>query len=120
MVARFAGVAGHGIAADAHQSLGLADAAAVGDLLQDGDGLLPGQVGMEQRRRLAFGEPVATGTTSEEADRVAFAVVAADGEVFTAPEAMVGALGIQAAEPSEVVQGPPPATYLRSRSKISW
>jgi hypothetical protein len=112
MVARLAGGAGQGIAVDPHQPLGLADPAAVGDVLQHGDGLPPGQVGMEQRRPLGFGEPVATGTTSEEADYVTFAGMAADGEVFTAPEIMVGTLGIQAAEPCEVVHGPPLATYL--------
>jgi hypothetical protein len=99
MLAGLAGVACHGVAVDSHEPLGLADAAAFGDVFQDGGGLLPGQVGMEQRGPLAFGETTATGPTAEEADRVVLAVMAADGEVLSAPEAMIGAIGIQAAEP---------------------
>jgi len=110
VIAGLAGVAGHGVAVDAHEPLCLADAAALGDVLQDGDGLLPGQVRVEQRHPLAFGGPTAAGPTAEEADRVVFPVVAADGEVFAVPDAMIGAVGIQAAEPREVIHDPPPAT----------
>jgi len=117
MLARLAGVAGHGVAVDAHQPLGLADPAALGDMFQHGRGLLPGQVRAEQRGRLAFGEAIATGATPEEADRVVLAVVAADGEVFAAPDAMIGASGIQAAESREVVHGLPPTTYPTIRAK---
>jgi hypothetical protein len=116
VVAGLTGVAGHRVAVDADEPLGLADAAAVGDVLQDGDGLLSGQMGAEQRGALAFGEPIATGTTSEEADRVGLAVVAADGEVSPAPQGVIGAVGIQAAEPREVVHGPPPTTYQATRA----
>jgi len=118
MVAGLAGVTGHGVAVDPHEPLGLADPAAFGDVLEHGGGLLLGQMRAEQRGRLAFGEPIATGTTAEEADRVVLAVVAADGEVFAATDAMIRALGIQAAESSEVVHGPPPTTYhtIRARS----
>jgi hypothetical protein len=118
MVARLAGVSGHGVAVDAHEPLGLADAAALGDVPQHGRGLLLGQMGMEQRGPLAFGEPIAAGATAEEADRVALAVMAADGEVFSATDAMIGALGIQAAEPREVIHGSPPTTYHASRDRI--
>jgi len=96
---------------DPDEPLGLADAAALGDVLQDRRGLLGGQVGMEQRRPLAFGELRAAGATAEEADRVVLAVMAADGEVFPATDALIGALGIQAAEPREVIHGPPPSAY---------
>jgi len=111
VVARLADGAGHRVAVDSHEPLGLADAAAVGDVFQDGRGLLLGQMRAEQRGALAFGGPIATGSTSEEADRGGLAVVTADGEVFPTAEAVIGALGIQAAEPREVVHGPPPTTY---------
>jgi hypothetical protein len=78
VVTGLAGVTGHRVAVDAHEPLGLADAAAVGDVLQDGDGLLPGQMRVEQRGALAFGEPIAARATSEEADRGRLAVMAAD------------------------------------------
>ncbi len=71
----------------------------------------PGQVGMEQSGAVAIGESIATGPTAEEADRVALAVMTADREVFSVPDAMTGALGIQAAEAREVIYGPPPTTY---------
>jgi len=110
MLARLVGVAGHRVAVDAHEPLGLTDAAAFGDVFQHGRGLLLGQMGMEQRSPLAFGEAIATGPTAEEADRIVLAVMAADGEVIPAPDAMIGTLGIQAAGSREVVHGPPPTT----------
>ncbi len=116
MVSRLAGVASDGVAVDPHEPLGLTDATVVGDLPQDGDGLLLGQVRVEQRGAPAFGEAIAAGAASEEADRGGLAVVTADGEVVTDPDAMVGAAGIQAAEAREVVHGPPPATYVAGKS----
>jgi hypothetical protein len=117
VVAGLADVAGHRIAVDPDESLGLADAAALGDVFQHGGGLLHCQVGMEQRGALAFGGPTAAGTAAEEADRVALAVVAADGKVFSAPDTRIGAPGIQAAEAREVVHGPPPTDHaIRARS----
>ena len=117
VVAGLAGVARHRIAVDSHEPLGLADAAALGDVLEHGRDLLLGQMGAEQRGRLAFGEARATGAASEESDRVVLPVVAANREVFPAPDAMIGALGIQAAESGEVVHGPPLATYHAVRAK---
>ena len=111
VVAGLADVAGHRVAVDAHEPLGLTDTAAVGDVLQEGDGLLPAQMRVEQRRALAFGEPIAAGAATEKANRGRLAVVAANGEVSPTTHAMIGAVGIQAAEPSEVVDGPPPSTY---------
>jgi hypothetical protein len=111
MAPGLAAVARHGVAVDLHESFGLADAAPLGDMLQHGDGLLRREVGAEQRSALALGEPVAVRPAAEEADRRGLAVVAADGEVFPAPDAMIGAPGIQAAEPREVVHGPPRVTY---------
>jgi len=111
MIAGLAGVAGHGIAVDADEPLGLADSAALGDVLQHGRRLLPGQMRAEEWGPLALGEAIAAGATAEESDRAVLAVVAADGEVFPCPDPMVGALGIQAAEPREIIHGPPPATY---------
>jgi hypothetical protein len=115
VVAGRAGVSSHGVAVDAHEPLGLADAASFGDVLQDRGGLRLGQVRVEQRGALAFGESIAARAAAEEADRVVLAVAAADGEVFPAANAVLGALRIQAAESGEVVHGPPPATDLGDR-----
>jgi hypothetical protein len=118
VVAGLAGVAGHGVAVDPHQAFGLANSASLGEVLQDGGGLFLGQMRTEQRGPLAFGEAIAAGAASEEADRGVVAVATGDGEVFAAADAVIGTSGIQAAESSEVVHGPPPATYptIRARS----
>jgi hypothetical protein len=89
---------GHRVAVDADQAFGLADAAPLLEMLEDGGGLLLGQMRAERRGALAFGEAIAAGAASEEADRGILAEAACDGEVFAAPEAVIGTLAIQAAE----------------------
>jgi hypothetical protein len=118
MVAGLAGVAGHRVAVDPHQAFGLADATPLLEVLEDGGGLLPGQMRTEQGGASAFGEAIAAGAASEEADRGVLAVATGDGEVFAAADAVIGTSGIQAAESREVIHGPPPATYpaIRARS----
>src|SRR5512143_109937 len=92
-------VAGDRVPMHAHEPLGLADAVALGDVVQDrGDGLL-GQAGAEQRGALALGEASLARVAVEQSELLLFAVVAADREVFSAPSALVWAVGIQAAEP---------------------
>jgi hypothetical protein len=117
VVAGLAGVAGHRVAVDSHQAFGLADTASLGEVLQDGGGRSLGQMRTEQRGALAFGETIAAGAASEKADRGVLAVATGDGEVFAAPDAMLGTLGIQAAESREVVHGPPQAAYLAIRAR---
>jgi hypothetical protein len=115
----FAGIASHRVAVDPDQPFGLADAAAFGDMFEDGDGLLFGEVRVEERSALAFGETIAAGAASEESDRVIFAVAAADGEIFATPNAMIGAWAIQAAELSEVIHGEGPRRIMRSRQRVA-
>jgi hypothetical protein len=67
-----AAVAGHRVAMDAHEPLGLAGAAPLGDVLRYGDGLLGGQVGTEQRGVLGLGVPVTSGAAAEESARRGF------------------------------------------------
>jgi hypothetical protein len=105
LVARLADGSGHRIAVDTHEPLGLANAASLGDVLEDGDGFLLGQVGMEQRSALTFGEPITAGATSEEADRVGLAGATADREVFPTSGAVIGALRIQTTTAREVIHG---------------
>src|SRR4051794_22203206 len=94
-----------GIAVDFDQASGLPDAAALGEVLEHRAGLLLGQVGVEQRRALALGEAVLAGVAIEQPDVILFAVAAADGEVSGVALAEQGAIGILAAEASEVVHG---------------
>jgi hypothetical protein len=62
-------------------------------------------MGAVQRGAFAFGEPGAAGAAVEQAILAELAEVARDGEVSGAAPAEVGASGIQATEPREVVHG---------------
>ena len=94
-----------GIAVDVEEASGLSDAAAFGEVLEYGAGLLLGQVGVEKRRALALGEAILAGVAVEQPDVVLFAVAAAYGEVSGVASAVKGAMGILAAEACEVVHG---------------
>jgi hypothetical protein len=94
-----------GIAVDVDQAPRLSDAAALTEVLEHGAGLLLGQVGVEKRRALAFGEAVLAGVAVEQPDVVLFAVAVTDGEVCGVALAVEGACGILAAEACEVVHG---------------
>ena len=90
--------AGDGVAVDVDQAPGLSDATALGEVLEDGAGLLLREVGVEQRRALTLGEAVSAGLAVEQADVVVHAVAGADGEVPGVALAVGGAIGILATE----------------------
>src|SRR5262249_54069963 len=98
------GVGGHPA-----EPAGPADAAALGDVLQDRLDLLLRQPGVEQGRALAPGEAGLAGAAAEHAARLPGPVAAGHGQVSGAPLAGVGAVGIQAAEARQVVHGAGPA-----------
>ena len=75
------------------------------DVFEDREDLVLGQVGAIQRGALAFGEAVAAGAAIEQAILPVLAESAGDGEVSGVAAAEVGASGIQATEPREVVHG---------------
>jgi hypothetical protein len=93
-----AAVASDGLPIDADEPSGLADAVALGDVLEDRDGLLRRQVGAEERGALAFGESVLAGPTAEHATGLLGPVAMGDGEISGPPLAVLGAVGIQTAE----------------------
>ncbi len=93
------------IAVDLDQASGLSDAAALGEVLKHGACFLFGQVGVEQRCALALGEAGFAGVAVEQPDVVLFAVAIANGEVSGIALAEQGAIGVLAAEASEVVHG---------------
>ena len=90
---------------DADQASGLADAAALVEVLEHGEGLLLGEMAVEQGRALALGEAGLAGVAVEQADVVLLAVAVADREVAGVASAVEGAVGVLAAEASEVVHG---------------
>jgi hypothetical protein len=100
-----AGQSDDGVAVDADESAGGADAAALVEMLEDGVGLLLGQVAAVQRRALALGEAGPTGVAVELPELLVLAESAADREVTGAASAVERAVRILAAEAGEVVHG---------------
>jgi hypothetical protein len=72
------GEADDGVLADPDQAGGLADADALGEVGQDGEGLVGGQAGVEQGRALALGEAGLAGLAVQQAALV-LAVAGANG-----------------------------------------
>jgi len=96
------GVADDGVFIDTGQPSRLSDAAAIVEVLEDGQGLVVGQTGAEQGGAGAFREAVLTGATGEHPPLVS-AVAKGDTQVAVIAQAGVGAFEIGTAEGSEVV-----------------
>src|SRR5262249_1933296 len=97
------GVAHDGVFIDARQARGLADATAVLEVGEDSEGLVLRKPSGEQGGAFALGERWRTGAADEQAALLAGAVAEADAEVVTAPQAVIGAVRVLAAEQAEVV-----------------
>jgi hypothetical protein len=97
-----------GAAVHLAESAGLADAAPLGDVFQDRLDLLRRQSGIEERRPLAFGEASLASVASEHTPGLFGPIATGDGQISGSPLAMLGAVGIQAAEAREVVHGAAP------------
>jgi hypothetical protein len=87
----------------AGEPLGLADAVTLGQVLQDGEGLLGRQLGAEEGRALVLGEAGLAGVAGEESEVLMLAEVTTDRRVAGVPPAVERAIGVLAAEPGEVV-----------------
>jgi hypothetical protein len=109
------GVADDGVFIDAGQAGGLADAAPLSEVLEDGQGLGVGQARAEQGGAGPLGEAPLAGATDEHAAAV-LAVAEADAEVIPAAHAVVGAVGVLAAEAAEVVHARDPKVYGNARA----
>jgi hypothetical protein len=105
MIAGDAGQSDDGVGIDPDQAPGGADAATLVEMLEYGEGLLLGEMAVEQRRALALGEPSLAGLAGGQPDVVAFAVAGADREVVGVAPGVEGALGVLATEAREVVHG---------------
>ena len=98
MVTGSACQADDGVAMDADEAAGLADAVALGQVLQDRDGDRFGEVTAVQRCALALGETGPAGVAVELAELLVLAVAAADREIAGVASAIERAVGILAAE----------------------
>jgi hypothetical protein len=97
------GVADDGVLIDADEAGGLSNAAAVLEVLEDREGLVVGQARAEQGRAFALGEAHLAGAAGEQAALFVLAVAEGDAEVASATPAVVGAMGVLAAEGVEAV-----------------
>jgi hypothetical protein len=88
---------------DADEAAGLSDATAFLEVLQDGEGLVVGELAAEQGGALTFGEALLAGAAGETAELFVFAVSEGDAEVVEASLAVVLAAGVLAAEGFQVV-----------------
>jgi hypothetical protein len=101
VLAGLAGQARDGVPVDPDESLGLADAAALAEVGEDGVGDRIVEAAVEQGGALALGEAPLARLAVEEA-AVVGAVAGADGDVALAALAVLGAVGIEAAEQVKV------------------
>jgi len=95
----------HGVLVDPDQAAGLADATALLEMLEDGEGFVLGELGAIQRSALAFGEAFLAGATGQDAALLVGPIAEAHPEVVEATAAVVGAVGVLAAEVFQVVHG---------------
>ena len=102
-------IAGDRVGVHPAEPSGLADAAPLGDVLQDGLDLFGRQPGVEQGCPLALGEAGLTGAASEHPARLARPITMSDGKVSDPPLAVISAVGIQTAEVRQVVHSVSPS-----------
>src|SRR5271154_2062306 len=103
MLSDDAGQASNGVGIDADQASGAADATALVEVLEDGEGLLFREVAVEQGRALAFGEAVLARLAIKQSDVVLLAVAGADREITGVTDAVQAAFQVLTAESREVV-----------------
>jgi hypothetical protein len=87
---------------------GLADATPLGDVLQHRFDLLGREPGAEENRTLALGEAGLAGAATEHAADLLGTISAGHAQISRPSLAVVGTLGIQAAESREVVHDAAP------------
>jgi hypothetical protein len=91
-------IADHGVAVHLHQAGGGADAGALGQVLEDRQGLLLAQLGAEQRGALPLREAAFAGAAVEHAALPVLAVAGADRQVANPSLSKVGATLVLTAE----------------------
>jgi hypothetical protein len=97
------GQADHRVLVDADEAGGLADAHALAEVGQDGQGLVLGQSAVEEGGALPLAEAVLAGAAGEATPLLVSAVTEGHAEVAQAALAVVGACGILAAKGLEFV-----------------
>ena len=109
------GQAYHRVLVDPDQATRLADAAALLEMLEDGEGFLLGEFAAVQRGALAFGESLLAGAAGENPAFLVGSIAEADPQVVEAALAVVGAIGVLAAEGFQVVHEVSPRSEPRGK-----
>ena len=97
------GQAYHRVLVDPDQAARLADSATLLEMLEDGEGFLLGEFAAVQRRALALRETLLAGTAGEDSALLVGPIPEADSQVVKTALAVVGAIGVLAAEGFQVV-----------------
>ena len=103
----------HRVFVDPDQAAGLADAAALLEMLEDGEGFLLGEFGVIKGGALAFREAFLAGAAGEDAALLVGSIAEADAQVVEAALAVVGAIGVLAAEDFQVIHEASPWSEAR-------
>ena len=94
-----------GVLVDTDQAAGLADAATFLQMLEDRESFVVGELGAIERGALAFGEAFLAGAAGQDAALLVGSVAEADTQVVATALAVVGTVGVLAAEDFQVVHG---------------
>ena len=103
MLSDHVGQASDGVGIDADQASCGANATALVEVLEYGEGLFFGEMAVEQSRALAFGEAVLASLAVEQSDVVLLAVAGTDREVAGITAAVQATFRVLTAEACEVV-----------------
>jgi len=97
------GQAYHGVPVDAYQAAGLPHPTALLQVLQDRQRFVLGELAAVQGGAFAFGAALLAGAAGEDAALLVGAIAKADTQIVAATLAIVGAVGVLAAEVFQVV-----------------
>ena len=116
MLAGEGGQAYHGVFIDADQSSGLTDAATFLQMLEYREGFVLGEFGAVERCTFAFGEALLAGAAGQDPALLVGSIAKAHTQVVAAALAVIGAVGVEAAEVFQVIHGA--SSWFLVRKKV--
>jgi hypothetical protein len=104
-------IADYGVLVHLNQAAGFADATALGDVSQDGDGILLGQACPEQGRPFAFREAGLASRAIQHPSLLVGAVAITDAQVTGAAFSILGTLRVLTTKVSQLFHGTPSVAH---------
>ena len=98
MFASEGGQAYHGVLVDADQTSCLANTATLLQMLKNGQRFVLGEFGVVERGAFAFGETLLAGAAGQDSALLVGSIAKAHTQIVETPLAVVGAVGVEAAE----------------------